>query len=245
MHRLWPDPKSDPLDEIELTDMYAPDRSRPWLRLNFVTSLDGAVSREGRSGGLSGPGDKRVFGLLRMHCDALLVGAGTVRHESYGPVRVNEHRREWRRQQGLADQPTAVVVSRRLDLDPTQSFFAEAPVRPIVLTDAKAPRSRRAALAAVADIVTAGEAGVDLTAGVAALHERGLTQILSEGGPQIFGSLTAADLVDELCLSVAPLLVGPGPGRIIAGPASPDARHLELRHILSADGMLLLRYVRS
>jgi riboflavin-specific deaminase-like protein len=245
MHRLWPVPLPEPLGEAELIDLYPRDRSQPALRVNFVTSLDGAVTRDGYSEGLSGSADKRVFGLLRMMCDALLVGAGTVRHEGYGPVRLTEQRRAWRRERGLAEYPTPVVVSRRLELDPAQRFFAEAPVRPIVLTDAQAPRSRRAELAEVAEIVACGDSGVDLAAGVAILHKRGFTQILSEGGPQLFGTLTSDDLVDELCLTVAPLLVGPGPGRITAGPASPDARALTLRHVLTADGMLLLRYARS
>jgi riboflavin-specific deaminase-like protein len=245
MQRLWPDPKADPLDEAELTELYTTDRTRPWLRVNFVTSLDGAVTRDGYSEGLSGPADKRVFGLLRMLCDALLVGAGTIRHEKYGPVRLDERRRAWRREHGLAEYPTPVVVSRRLNLDPQQSLFAEAPVRPIVLTAAPAPQSRRAALNEVAEVIVCGESGVDLGAGVATLRERGLGQILSEGGPQILGEMTAAGLVDELCLTITPLLVGPGAGRITAGPESPEARRLELCHILSAEGMLLLRYARN
>ncbi|MGW4297839.1 dihydrofolate reductase family protein, partial [Micromonospora chersina] len=85
----------------------------------------------------------------------------------------------------------------------------------------------------------------DLAAGLAELRRRGLGQLLCEGGPHLFGALTAADLVDELCLTVAPLLAGAGPGRITAGDASPP-RHLPLRHVLAAaDGVLMLRYARD
>jgi riboflavin biosynthesis pyrimidine reductase len=245
MHRLWPDPRPEPLDEPALVAMYETDRSRPWLRVNFVTSLDGAVSREGYSEGLSGPADKLVFGLLRMLSDAVLVGAGTVRHERYGPVRMSPERRAWRLAHRLAEHPTLVVVSRRLDLDPTQTAFSEAPVRPIVLTDATAPQPRRDELAGVAEVVTCGTDGVDFKAGLALLRERGLHRVLSEGGPQVLGALAADDLLDELCLTLSPMLVGPGPGRITAGPASPDAREMALRHVLAADDMLLLRYART
>jgi riboflavin biosynthesis pyrimidine reductase len=136
-----------------------------------------------------------------------------------------------------------VVVSSSLDLDPAQAVFADAPVRPLVVTHAAAPADRRAAIGAVADVLTVGAETVDLAAMVAALQARGATQVLSEGGPRLFGTLTAADLVDEVCLTVSPLLAGAGAGRITAGPHSPP-RAMTLRHVLSADGALMLRYAR-
>jgi riboflavin biosynthesis pyrimidine reductase len=242
VHRLA---DAGPLDDDALAAAYgAQDRSVPRLRVNFVTSLDGAVELEGFSAGLSGAADKRVFGLLRTACDGLLVGAGTLRHEGYGAIRLDERRRAWRRSHGLAENPTLVVVSGRLELNPAQEAFADAPVRPIVVTHAGAPADRRAALEPVADVLSVGEHAVDLPAAVTLLRERGLGQLLCEGGPHLLGSLTAADLVDELCLSVSPLLTGPGAGRITAGPMGP-VRHLALRHVLSAGDLLLLRYTRS
>ena len=232
------------LSDGELSDAY-PVGPGPSLRVNFVTSLDGAVAVDGRSAGLSGAADRRVLRLLRTGCDALLVGAGTLRDEGYRPVRLDPPRRAWRAAHGLAPYPTLVVVSQRLALEPGHPALAEAPVRPVVLTGERAPADRRAALTAVADVLVTGEGTVDPVAGLAALRERGLARVLSEGGPRLFGALTAADLVDELCLTVSPLLVGPGPGRITAGPASPP-RALTLRHVLAAaDGSLLLRYARG
>jgi riboflavin biosynthesis pyrimidine reductase len=245
--RLWPDPQ--PLDERALIAAYeVGDRSRTHLRVNFVTSVDGAVEVEGFSAGLFSEGlsrdaDLKVFGMLRMLCDALLVGAGTLRHEGYRSIRLDESRRAWRREHGLAEYPTLVVVSSALDLTPSNAALAEAPVRPIVLTHAAAPADRRAALEPVADVLALGDDQVDLATGLDRLAERGLRQLLSEGGPHLFGAFAAADLVDEVCLTVSPLLAGPGADRIIAGSAG-RPRRMALHHVLADDGILLLRYLR-
>ncbi|MFI7022319.1 pyrimidine reductase family protein [Micromonospora sp. NPDC049900] len=239
---LWPDPSPGPVDDDTLTALYR-RADRPHLRMNFVTSVDGAVSLDDYSAGLSGEPDKRVFGLLRMLCDALLVAAGTLRHEGYRAIRLDERRRAWRRAHGLAEYPTLVVVSGSGRLDPDQAALADAPVRPVVLTCADA--SPPPGLSSVADVVHCGDERVDLVAGLAEMRRRGLDQVLCEGGPHLFGALTTDDLVDEICLSVAPLLAGAGAGRITAGDPSP-ARHLPLRHVLHADdGTLLLRYARG
>ncbi|ADU07448.1 MULTISPECIES: pyrimidine reductase family protein [Micromonospora] len=248
IERIWPAPVTGALTDPQLTALYG-RTAGPHLRVNFVASADGAVTLDGYSAGLSGEPDKRVFGLLRMLCDGLVVAAGTLRHEGYRAVRLSPERRAWRREQGLAEFPTLVVVSGSLDLDPAQAAFADAPVRPIVLTHADAVPPP--GLADVADVIRCGTdqadapGRVDLVAGLAELRRRGLGQLLCEGGPHLFGALTAADLVDELCLTVAPLLAGAGPGRITAGDASVP-RHLPLRHVLAAaDGVLMLRYVRD
>jgi riboflavin biosynthesis pyrimidine reductase len=239
--RVWPAPDPEPLDDDALAEAYAV--SGACVRVNFVTSVDGAVEMAGFSEGLSGPADKRVFKTLRALCDGLLVGAGTVRKEGYHAVRLDEPRRARRAAAGLSAYPTLVVVSRSLDLDPAQDAFAGAPVRPIVVTCESAPADRRAALSAVADVVTVGEREVDLGAAVDLLRGRGLRHLLSEGGPHLFGGLVAADRVDEVCLTVSALLAGAGAGRITAGPASAP-RSLSLRLVLAAGDMLLFRYGR-
>jgi riboflavin-specific deaminase-like protein len=234
-----------PLTDDDLIALYDTDRARSWLRVNLASSLDGAVTAaDGFSAGLSGEADKRVFGILRMLCDALLVGAGTLRHERYGPVRLDAARREWRRAHGRAEYPTLVVISRSLDLDPEQPAFTEAPVRPIVLTTDMSAPQRREALSAVAHVLVYGETDVDLAAALDVLRLMGYRDVLCEGGPHVLGALTAADLVDELCITFAPLLVGPGPGRITSGGPPSEPRGLALRHVLGAGGTLLLRYTR-
>jgi riboflavin biosynthesis pyrimidine reductase len=235
------------LDDDALAGRYVPPAT-PWLRVNFVTSVDGAAAVGGRSGDLSGPADRRVFAILRMRCDALLVGAGTLRDERYRSLRMNERQRRWRSRHHLPDHPVMAVVSRSLDIDPTAPVFADAPRRPIVITPTSSatssPATRRTALATTTDVLTVGEETVELASALALLHKRGLRHILCEGGPHLFGELTAADLVDEVCLTVSPLLAGPGAGRITAGPASP-LRRMSLHQVLTGDGMLFLRYHRE
>src|SRR5262245_49892246 len=174
-------PGSPDLTDDDLADLYAIARGQPWLRVNFVTSLDGAVEIEGHSAGLGSPADKAVFGLLRMLCDALVVGAGTLRHENYRAVRLDERRRAWREARGLVAYPTLVVVSHRLALDPAHPALATAPVRPVIVCPADADPGRRAALSEVADVLAVGDGAVDLPAALADLRRRGLTELLSEG----------------------------------------------------------------
>jgi riboflavin biosynthesis pyrimidine reductase len=236
------------LSEADLVAAYdVADRTRPHVRANFVTSLDGAVEVDGVSKALSTDDDSRVFSLLRMISDAVMVGAGTVRVEGYRGLRLGSARQQWRREHGLPENPRLVLITSRLALDPAMPALAEAAVRPLVITHEGAPMEQHAALSEVADVVALGADAVDLAAAVEYLAGQGMPQILSEGGPHLLGALTEADLVDELCLSVAPLLAGPGAGRITAGlsGAGSPTRHLRLTSLLqSDDGTLLLRYVR-
>jgi riboflavin biosynthesis pyrimidine reductase len=238
IRRVWPAPGGAALSDDDLIRAYGRPAA---LRANFVSSADGAATLDGHSEGLSGAADKRVFGLLRMLCDALVVGAGTLRQEGYRPVRLDERRRAWRAAHGLPPYPTLVVVSARLDLDASSPVFAEAPVRPVVLTGFSA--SCPADLSEMADVRRYGSSAVDLAAALDGLRADGLSNVLCEGGPTLFGCLVAADLVDELCLTVSPQLAGAGAGRIVAGPPS-AVRTLALHHVLAADDVLMLRYTR-
>lgn len=228
-----------------LIERYAPDRSRPCLRVNFIASADGAVTVDGKSGGLGNPTDKLLFHLLRMFSDAIIVGAGTARHEGYGPVQLDKDAKRWRRQHRLDAYPKMVLVSGRLDLDPAAPLLADAPRRPIVITHASCDDEKRDALSEVADVLVHGVDRVDMISAADELRSKyGLDQILCEGGPQLFGALQHAGLVDELCLTIAPILAGPGAGRITDGHRTP-AQHMMLASLLEADGALFCRYVRS
>ncbi len=245
MLRLWPDPDDTPLDDDALLALYAPvDRALPYLRVNFVSSADGAVTLAGYSEGLSSDPDKRVFELLRWLCDAVMVAAGTLRHEGYGAMVLDEDARQWRVANGLAEHPPLVVVSGRLELDPDSPMFTDAPTRPIVLTHDASPEDRREALSEHADVLVHGHGVLDLAAAREELAERGLTQLLCEGGPYLLGSLAAADLLDELCLTISPVLAGPGAGRIIDGGVTAP-HELALAHVLLAGGNLITRYIRK
>lgn len=228
----------------QLIERYrVPDRLKPRVRVNFIASLDGAATHEGLSGGLNNADDKIVFDTLRLLTDVILVGAGTVRAEGYGGIRMTAEDAAWRVAHGLSAQPPVAIVSGRLDLDPGHPIFTEAATRAIVLTHDAAPADRRVALSAVADVIVCGEDAIDPRLLVAALAARGLPQILCEGGPHLFGDLIADDRVDELCLSLSPLLEGGAAGRIAVG-ASAATRTMELLHVLRAGDMLFLRYAR-
>jgi riboflavin biosynthesis pyrimidine reductase len=228
--RLWPEP-SGPLDDDALRDCYAYPAGDT-LRVNFVTSADGAATVDGRSGPLGGPGDRRIFDLLRAGCDALLVGANTVRTEHYDALRPDP---EWRKAGGRPAYPIMSILSRSLDLDPEQLVFTDAPRPPIVFTGPGAGPARLPAEVIIID---------DLVGAVTRLREKGAANILCEGGPSVFGQLIAGDLVDELCLTVAPLLAGGSAGRVAAGPPT-EAREMSLRHVLTDGRQLFLRYVRK
>lgn len=242
IHALGPDPSAE-LTDAQLLELYAPSAG-PWLRMNFVSSLDGAVTRDGLSGGLGGEADHRVFELLRRWADVVLLGAGTARAEGYGAMRLPAEAEQWRVAQGLAPQPVFALVTGRLDLDPASPIFTDAPVRPLVLTVADAPADRRAALTEVADVLDVGESVVDPLTVRDELGRRGLERIHSEGGPTLFGAFLAADAVDELCLTLSPSLEAGPAGRIAASPL-PATSAMHLGSVLRSGDELLLRYTRA
>ncbi|MCG5213997.1 pyrimidine reductase family protein [Streptosporangium sp. KLBMP 9127] len=239
MRRIHPAHSSE---DVELSSLYAyPDQ--PWLRVNMVASADGATWFKGLSGGLSSKADRRVFGVLRGLADVVLAGAATVRTEGYGPARPRESWRPLRTDRPPA--PPIAVVTRRLDLDLGGPLFTDADprARTIVITCDAAPADRRAAAAELADVVVAGDDRVDMERAVGALRERGLTRILCEGGPRLNGQLAAAGQIDELCLTISPMMVGGGAARVLNGPAGQIG--LRLVHILEEDGYLFTRYLKG
>jgi riboflavin biosynthesis pyrimidine reductase len=238
---LVPGPSSG-LSDDALRDHYSAGVGSDWMRVNFVASVDGASTVDGKSGGLGGDADLRVFTLLRTLCDVVLVASGTVKKEGYGALVLEEDGVAARVSRGLAPQPVFAIVSGTMSLDPESDVFTRAPVRPIVLTASSAKPNPR--LEQVADVIVCGSDTVDAVRMRAELIARGLRQIHCEGGPSFFGSLLAADVVDELCLTVSPLLVGGDSGRIAHGVV-PGARRLDLAGVLRSQSTLLLRYLRS
>jgi riboflavin biosynthesis pyrimidine reductase len=253
MHQVYPGGSA--LTDAALAALYAyPDLGVPparWLRANMVASLDGAATVDGRSGGLSGAADEQVFAMLRSHADVILVGAGTARTERYGPVRPQSEGLRWAfLRDGRAPSAPIAVVTRALDLDITSPLLTEAPphARTIVITTESAPPARRAAAARTAEVILAGEASVDLMAAVEALAGRGHQRISCEGGPHLLAQLAGADLLDELCLTISPLLAGPDSGRIVAGGLpmlGGGTAPFTLAHVLVDEGFLICRYVRA
>lgn len=234
------------LDRDGLAELYA--HPEGVLRVNFVASADGAVAVGGVSAGLEAPGDRTVFGLLRELADVILVGAGSVRAEDYRGARTSPEREARRRARGQAPVPPVAVVSTRGDLDPASPLFTDTAVAPLVLLTGPTPDTTRSALArAGAEVVDVGghpggHPGSAPDAVLAALADRGLSRVLCEGGPALFGALLDAGRVDELCLSLAPQLEGGAAGRIVTGAGSGGPRPLHLVSVVAHDDGLLLRY---
>lgn len=224
-------------------DAYRPaDPHAPLLRLNMVASADGSATDEhGRTERLGGQGDREVFRTLRALADGIVVGAGTARAEGYGPHRIRRDLRERRRAEGRGDRATVVVVTRSLALDFSAPLFTEADPATVVLTCSDAPANRRREAERVGRLVLAGDGSVDLAAGIAVLRrELGLAHLLCEGGPTLNASLLAEGLVDELCLTIGPRLIGGAGPRIVSGSAAPV--ELDLAALYEQEGELYARY---
>ncbi|WP_280402269.1 pyrimidine reductase family protein [Nocardia carnea] len=249
-------------DAIQLTDLgnekladlyaYPPDPERSWLRVNFVSSIDGAVTGTGGVSEVLGtPADKRVFHLLRELAEVVLVGAGTVRAENYGGAQTDPKFRSALYARGIGghpagDPPPIAIVTASADLAPDHRVITTARTPTLVLTTAAAPAARKRALAdAGAEVIEVGDRLIAPQAVPAALIARGLRRVLCEGGPQLFGSLAGAGVVDEVCLTTAPLLTG-GSARRISVSHEDFARQMMPAHVLfDTDGTVLTRWVRT
>ena len=226
-------------DRAELERLYAyPDGDKTWVRTNFVSTLDGAAYDEsGKSGSLGGDVDTRVFALLRSLADVIIVGAGTARTEGYEPVRDEDVDAELRSRLGLAAVPPIAVVSRRLDIPQPLRGGGQ-----LLITTTDAPMLD--ALSEDMDVLAFGDGVIDWPAAFAELANRGLTRVLCEGGPTLHGALLGQDLVDDLCLTIAPVLAAGAAPRIAHGPEA-VTHEMERAHVVDADGVLLTRWVRS
>lgn len=242
MRRLQP----GPIAEVDTLEAYAVPAGRSaHLRVNMVASVDGAAAVEGRVGVLSGGADQVLLRDLRSMCDVLLVGAGTVRAEGYGPLTVSAERRQRRLDAGRSGVPRLAILTRGIDLDLAAPVFTEATERPLLITTAHAAPDRVAQAEKVAEVLVAGEREVSLRTACGLLTARGLPHILSEGGPHVLAAMYAEDLVDELCLAIAPMVTCGHEIRITSGPPLPTPMSLELTAVLESEGFLFLRYGRS
>jgi len=245
MRRLLPDVALD-LDLDGLLEAYAYPAGGRWVRTNMVATVDGAATGpDGRSGSISTPADRRVFSVLRGLADVILVGAGTVRVEGYGAPRAKAELAAWRAARDQAAAPVLAVVSRSLDLDPASPMFGDASHPAVILTVDEVDAERRRRLEKVADVVAVGETDVDGARALRALADRGLRRVLCEGGPTLLAQLLQEDLLDELCLTVSPLLTGGPAGRTLITKALDPPVGLTLTGLLEEDGTLFTRYLRA
>ena len=224
MRRLHPDPAdvdaATLFDAVDLAALAPPER--PYVVVNMVASVDGRATVDGRSGPLGGPADKEVFFELRASVDAVLAGTGTLRAEGYGKLVRRPERIAQRVARGLAPEPVALVLSRSGDVPTEIPLLQDPEARPVVLTGADA--EPRAALRRVR-------------------AEHGVRSVLCEGGPALNAGLLAAGVVDELFLTLSPVLAATADPLTIVGDAGlAEPAGLELVWVLEAGGMLFLRY---
>ena len=210
----------------------------------MVAGVDGSTAIDGRVRELSSPTDRRLFVDLRSVADVVMVGAETARREHYGPVVVSQERRDWRIGHGKTPIPRLALVSRSLELDGLEASLApEADdQRGIVLTCEASPEPARDRLQEFADVIVAGTESVDPTRALEELRAHGVEVVLCEGGPSLLGELLAAGLVDELCLTLAPV-VGGDPLPVAVLPEAADVERATLAHVLRAGDDLFLRYL--
>jgi len=216
-----------------------------WVRANMVTSLDGAIAVEGRSGGLSGAADRLLFHVLRSLADVILVGAGTARAERYGLAKPGSTWPQLR--QGRQATPPIAVVSRGISLDLHSQLIRgdDSLPKTIVLTTSQAPAGRVAAAAKTANVIVVGDDEVSAKAAIDTLAGLGHRRILVEGGPTLLGQLISANLLDELCVTISPLIVGGHGPRMIVQHGPAEVTGLSLATLIEDDGFLLSRYVRG
>ncbi|MEU0873811.1 pyrimidine reductase family protein [Nocardia brasiliensis] len=229
---------------------YPENPSAPWVRANFVSSIDGAATSDGQSEGLGTPADKAVFLMLRDLADVVLVGAGTVRSENYGGARTDAQLRRALHQRGAGGHPDGApppiaVVTASAAIDLGARLLTDTTVPPLIITTASAPADRKQQLAdAGAQVIEAGDLAVTPKGLLRVLAERGLYRVLCEGGPHLFGELLAADVVDELCLTIAPILIGGTARRISLSAHEFGLRMRRAQLLLDDDGTMLTRWVR-
>lgn len=233
MRVLWPDPNADsglntPPDAATQADALG----RPWVTMIMIESIDGAIDVDGVSGSLGGPADRDWFIAARRQSEAIIVGATTATVERYQPTTA----------------PVAIITGS-LSMDPAADLFVGAPeqsqsLKPLLYTTTQAAQSRGQIFDGIAEVIDLGDS-VDPAAVLADLHQREISRVLLEGGPTVNGLFLSADLVDEVLLTLSPLVVGgDGPRLTRSQPLLPPARYT-LDHVATADDLLFLRYLRA
>lgn len=237
------------LDDSDLPRLYDyPEHDGTWVRANFITSVDGGATTGGSSGAMGGPGDRFIFNLLRELADVIVVGAGTVRIEGYSGAQVGAAERQRRQARRQSEVPQLAIVTGSGHLNRDMAVFTRTEVEPLVLTCTAAAEQTRRALSGLCEVLDCSgrdPENVDEAAMLAALGGRGMRRILTEGGPTLLDSLMQRDMLDELCLTIAPCLVG-GQARRIATGSGQLLTQMRCAHVLTDNaGYLYTRYVKA
>ena len=205
---------------------------RPYVVLSCAASLDGCLDDAAPERlRLSSPEDFDEIDELRSTCDAILVGATTVRRDRPRLLLRSEERRQARRRQGKPEHPAKVVVTRGYDLDPEAPIFADDGARKLVYGPGDGAAAARSLLGSRAEVV-APVGGVELSWLLADLRERGVERLLVEGGATVLAWFIGAGAFDRFRLAIAPIFVGdPAAPRLHAPPTSERYRLVADRHL--------------
>jgi riboflavin biosynthesis pyrimidine reductase len=226
---------------------YPEGLQRCWVRANMISSLDGGATDDGKAGGLAGPGDRALFARMRQEADVVVVGAATVRIENYSGAHMSVAQRQERQSRGQAEVPPIAVITHSADFEHDAKLFTRAEIPPLILTCRETVDDVRARFDALADVVDASGRHtdrVDPAAVLDILDRRGMRRVLTEGGPSLLSLFIAGDLLDELCVTIAPILVG-GQARRIASGSGESHTRMRRSHLLTDDeGYLYTRYVK-
>lgn len=232
----------DPMEPYLAVDRSGP-RHECWVTGHMVAGLDGTAAIDGKVGALSTEVDQKLFRQMRQIADVVLVGAETVRKEGYGLVRLSDEAKAQREAEGKPPTPPVAVVTGSLNLNWNLKLFKAAPEHAptMIITSAAADPDKLAEAKKHATVVIAGEERVEPAAALQALSERGHEVVLCEGGPTLLGEFVAAERLDELCLSIAPVMGGDNlPVGIM--PDGGGVHHFELKSVKGEEHTLFLRY---
>ena len=229
------------LDADDLLAAYPwPDEGR-WVRAMMVTTLDGAAAGpDGLSVSISSPVDGQVFDSVRRLADAVLIGAGTLRAEQYGPMRSVEADAERRRKAGQAPAPQLAVVSGSLDLPWDLPVWSGSTLTPLVLTGPSPEAGALELARRHATVLTCTD--LEPATLLDALTHRGLRRIVCEGGPTLLEAVVRADLLDEADITLSPVFAGTAKTPRTSGLAG--VARFEMAHLIAAESHLMARYVR-
>jgi riboflavin-specific deaminase-like protein len=239
LRRLLPEPAETVGADGALSHLrFAAEGERPILALNMIASLDGRIAVDGRSAPLSSPTDRALFHALRARSDAVMVAAGTVRAERYGPTIRDERTRAERAARGEREQPLAVVVTRKVELDPQLPLLRDPDSHVVIVTASDRELAPCAARVSYIRTATLGEALAELGS------RHGVRRVICEGGPHLNASLASESLIDELFLSMSPTLVGGSDATILAADLLDAPQRLGLLALLAHEDEVYAHYAR-
>jgi len=235
-------------DRLAAYYSYPEELGRCWVRANMIASLDGGATDDGKAGGLAGPGDRALFVRMRQEADVIVVGAATVRIENYSGAQMSAAQRQDRHRRGQTEVPPIAVVTHAADFEHDAKLFTRAEVPPLILTTRETVADARNRFGAVAEVIDASGPHadrVDPSAVLDVLDRRGLRRVLTEGGPSLLSLFIELDLLDELCVTIAPILVGGLARRIVSGAGEAHTKMRRSHVLTDHEGYLYMRYVKE